>query len=202
MSVIGDSPRRREDQRFLTGRGRYLDDLVFPGALVARFVRSPHAHARILGIDADVARTMPGIELVATGADFAQWTSPLRMAPPIDGLKPVTTETMPSRKIRFDGDLVACVVAGTRNQAEDAAEQVAVSYEALPPVVDTGSALAPGAPLVDDTLDTNLISHQGFSAASPRRIASSPRDSASTARRTHHWNRVAAARSGMRDDSI
>lgn len=167
MSVIGDSPRRREDPRFLTGRARYLDDLVFPGALVARFVRSPHAHARILGIDTEAASRMPGVERIATGADFAQWTNPLRMAPPIEGLKHVMVETMPVDKVRFDGDPIACVVAHRRWAAEDAAEQVVVSYETLAPVVSIETALAAEAPLVDDTLDTNLISHQTFSAGDP-----------------------------------
>lgn len=167
MSTIGDSPRRREDQRFLTGSGHYLDDMVFPNALVARFVRSPHAHARIVRIDTDTVARMPGVECIATGADFARWTKPLRMAPPIEGLKPVLIETMPTDKVRFDGDPVACVVAVGRWQAEDAAERIVVSYEALPPVVDIAGALAQGAPLVDETLPTNLVSRQSYSAGDP-----------------------------------
>ena len=167
MSAIGQPLRRREDRRFLTGQGRYLDDIVFPGALHARFVRSPHAHALIAAIDADVARAMPGVVCVADGRDFAGWTHPLRLAPPIEGLQPVTTETMPTAKVRFDGDLVACVVADSRAAAENAAEQVVVQFEALPPVVDAADALAPGAPLVDDMLDSNLVSHQSFTAGDP-----------------------------------
>ncbi|MDT7951115.1 MAG: xanthine dehydrogenase family protein molybdopterin-binding subunit [Acetobacteraceae bacterium] len=167
MSAIGQNLLRREDARFLTGQGRYLDDIVFPGALHARFVRSPHAHARIVGIDPAAARAMPGVVCVADGHDFAGWAAPLRMAPPIEGLLPVTVETMPTTKVRFDGDLVACVVAQTSRIAEDAAERVMVDYDALPPVMDAETAIGPNAPRVDDALDTNLVSQQRFTAGDP-----------------------------------
>jgi carbon-monoxide dehydrogenase large subunit len=169
MNPIGQPLRRREDGRFLAGQARYLDDMVFPGALFAKFVRSPHAHARILGIDAGLAREVAGVELIVTGDDLARWTQPLRMAPPIDGLLPVTVETMPTRKVRFDGDLVACVVARSRVAAEDAVELVTVEYEPLPAVVSARAALAKDAVRVDDDLDTNLVSHQSFSAGDPER---------------------------------
>jgi carbon-monoxide dehydrogenase large subunit len=164
---IGRRMPRREDRRLLTGQGRYLDDIVFVGALHVHFVRSPHAHARILGIDADAARAMPGVVAVVTGRELAQWTQPLRLAPPIEGLQPVTTETFPIDKVRFNGDLVACVVAESRLQAEDAAEQVLVDYAALPPVINATAALANDAATVDDALPGNLISHQRFSAGDP-----------------------------------
>ena len=174
------------------------------GALHARFVRSPHAHARILGIDATAARAMPGVVAVVTGHDLAQWTQPLRLAPPIEGLHPVTIETLPTAKVRFHGDPVACVVATDRAAAEDAAEQVRVDYEPLPAVTSMDAALAPDAPRVDDALPDNLVSHQSVlapatpTAASPRRIASSRRASCSTARPTCRWSRAAAAPSGTR----
>ena len=142
MSAIGQRLLRREDARFLTGQGRYLDDIAFPEALHVCFIRSPHAHARIIGIDADAARALPGVLCVADGHDFGRWTRPLHMAPPIEGVLPVTVETMPTAKVRFAGDLAACVVAETRWAAEDAAELVAVSYEALPPVLEAESAIA------------------------------------------------------------
>jgi aerobic carbon-monoxide dehydrogenase large subunit len=166
---IGRRMLRREDRRFLTGQGRYLDDMVFPGALHVHFVRSPHAHARLLGIDTDAARAMPGVVAVVTGRDLAQWTKPLRVAPPIEGLQPVQVETFPVDKVRFNGDLVACVVAETASQAEDAAEQVAVDYETLSPVVSAADALQDDAALVDDALTSNLVSHQQFSAGDPER---------------------------------
>jgi len=164
---IGQPLLRREDARFLTGQGRYLDDIAFPGALHARFVRTPHAHARILAIDAAAARAVPGVVAVIDGHDMARWAAPLRIAPAIEGLQPVTVEPMPTAKVRFDGDLVACVVAATRTAAEDASELVLVEYEALPALVTAMQALAPDAALVDDALRSNLVSHQVFSAGDP-----------------------------------
>ncbi len=169
MSQIGRAMPRREDARHLTGQARFLDDIVIPGALFATFVRAPLAHARIVAIDTQAALARPGVVRVATGADLARLALPLRMAPPIAGLQPVTLEVMPTRKIRFDGDLVAVVIAETRIAAEDAAEHVTVDYESLPPVVSATAALAPGAALVDDDLASNLVSHQSFSAGDPQR---------------------------------
>ncbi len=158
---------RREDARFLTGQARYLDDLVIPGALHAVFVRSPMAHGRIRHIARKEARAMPGVVMVATGQDLAGLATTLRMAPPIEGLHPVEIEPMPTDRVRFDGDLVAVVVAQTRLQAVDAAETVSVEYEALPAVASIADAAAPGAALVDETLASNLVSHQIFSAGDP-----------------------------------
>jgi carbon-monoxide dehydrogenase large subunit len=164
VSEIGRPLRRREDLRHLTGHARFFDDIVIPGALHAKFVRAPLAHARIVSIDSAAARAMPGVACVATGADLARWAAPLRMAPPIEGLRPVTIEPMPTAKIRFDGDLVAVVVAASRTEAEDAAELVAVDYESLPAVGDIAAALAKDAVRVDDDLPGNLVSHQSFTA--------------------------------------
>jgi len=167
VNEIGRALPRREDRRHLTGHARFLDDIAISGALVAKFVRSPHPHARILTIDTATALAMPGVELVATGADLARWATPLHMAPPIEGLTPVTIAPMPVDTVRFDGDLVAVVVARSRMAAEDAAECVHVDYQALPAVVTTAAALAPDAVLVDDALESNLVSHQSFSAGDP-----------------------------------
>ena len=102
---------RKEDERLLTGRGRYVDDIDVPGALHACFVRSPHAHARIGAIDVQAALEMPGVVAVFTGKDVAAWTTRHRMAPPIEGLQPVEMDTLPVDKVRFQGDPVACVIA-------------------------------------------------------------------------------------------
>ena len=83
-------------------------------ALVAHFVRSPHAHARILSIDLEAAKASPGVVTIVTGADLARWTSRLRMAPPIEGLLPTEVETLPTAKVRFQGDPVVCIVARDR----------------------------------------------------------------------------------------
>ncbi len=164
---IGKPLPRKEDRRFLTGKGRYLDDVAIAGALQVCFVRSPHAHAKINGIDAHAARDLPGVVGVFTGKDLAGWTAPLRLAPPIEGLHPVEMTTLPIDKVRFHGDPVAVVVATDRYVAEDAAELVEVDYDPLPCVADTDTALAADAPLVDDTLPDNLVSHQSFSAGDP-----------------------------------
>jgi len=160
---IGAPLARKEDQRFLTGRGRYVEDIEIPGALHACFVRSPHPHARIRSIATAAARKSPGVVAVYTGADLAQWTAPLRMAPPIEGLLPVEMTTLPIDKARFHGDPVACVVAESRYLAEDAAERVEVDYEPLPAVATVAQALAEGAPPVDESLPSNLVSVQRFS---------------------------------------
>ncbi len=169
MNAIGQPLLRREDARFLTGLGRYLDDIEIPGALHAKFVRSPYGHARIVSIDSHAAQAMPGVVTIATGTDLASLATPLMMAPPIEGLLPVTMEPFPTTKTRFDGDLVAVVIATSRREAEDAAEAVMVEYEALPAITSIAAALAPDAALVDDALGTNLISQQSFSAGDPHR---------------------------------
>jgi len=165
---IGKPVPRKEDHRFLTGNGRYLDDIEIPGALHACFLRTPFAHARILSIDTEGAQKAPGVVAVVTGRDLAEWTTPLRLAPPIEGLHPTGMTTLPIEKILFNGDPVACVVATDRYLAEDAAEMVFVDYEPLEPVASIESALAEGAPLIDESLPSNLVSHQIFSAGDPK----------------------------------
>jgi aerobic carbon-monoxide dehydrogenase large subunit len=157
---IGADHPRKEDERLLTGRGRFVDDIDVPGALHACFVRSPHAHARIGAIDSQAALELPGVVSVVTGKELAQWTTRHRMAPAIEGLQPVEMDTLPIHKVRFQGDPVACVIAENRYVAEDAAEQVAVEYEVLPAVTSMWQALDPASPRVDDTLVSNLLSHQ------------------------------------------
>ena len=161
---IGKPLARKEDKRLVTGQGRYLDDIVVPDALHVSFVRSPHAHARILGISADAARELPGVTGVFTGEDLDKWTNRLRLAPPIEGLHPTEIATLPMDKVRFHGDPVAVVVARDRYIAEDAAELVEVEYEVLPAIASLEGAFVPGATLVDETLPSNLVSHQTFSA--------------------------------------
>jgi aerobic carbon-monoxide dehydrogenase large subunit len=157
---IGRHEPRREDARLLTCRGCYSDDVVVPGALHACFVRSPHAHARIVAIDTAAALAMPGVVAVFTGRDIAQHTTRHRMAPPIEGLQPMESDTLPIAKVRFQGDPVACVIATDRYLAEDASEHVVVEYEVLPAVATMWQSLAPDAPRVDDALPSNLLSHQ------------------------------------------
>ena len=161
---IGAAIHRREDERFLSGRGRYVSDIEVPHALHAVFLRSPHAHARIVRIDDSAALRVPAIVAVWTGADMARAATTLRVAPPIEGLKPVDLPPFPVDKVRFAGDLVACVVAETRSAAIDGAEAVVVSYTALDAVPDIAAARHPSSAPVDPEYQSNLISHQSFTA--------------------------------------
>lgn len=161
-TVLGKSVPRKEDYRLLTGTAQFLDDMEIPRALHACFVRSPHAHARIVSIHTEQALAVPGVVAVVTGKDLAQWTTTLRMAPPIEGLYPMEMTALPIDKVRFDGDPVACVVASDRYVAEDAAELVEVEYDVLPAVTHMFQVLEGETPPVDDALPTNLVSHQTF----------------------------------------
>ena len=127
-------------------------------------MRSPHAHASIDRIDASAALRVPGVVAVWTGADMAKAATTLRVAPPIEGLKPVDLPPFPVDKVRFVGDLVACVVAETRAAAIDGAEAVAVDYDALAAVPDIATARLSSSAPVDPEYQSNLISHQSFAA--------------------------------------
>jgi carbon-monoxide dehydrogenase large subunit len=161
-SAIGAAPKRREDQRFLTGAGRYLDDLAFDGLAHAVVLRSPHAHAAIRGIDTAAARTTPGVLAVLTGADAgADGLNPLR---PYVEANTQTGEPfaflpqplLADGKARYVGEAVALVVAESRAAALDAAELVEVDYAPVPSVTSVSAARALGAPLLAETVPGNL----------------------------------------------
>ena len=162
MSYVGAAMSPRETKKLVLGRGSYIGDLTVPGMLHAAFVRSPHAHARIVRIDADAASRQPGIAAVLTGHDLARLTAPLRIAPPIEGLLPMETKTLPVDKVRFAGDLVACVIGEQRDQVEDACALVDVTYAPLPAVVDPERAQDASLPLVDETIPANRAYHGVF----------------------------------------
>src|SRR6516225_11879740 len=135
---IGQPVRRFEDVRLITGRGRYQDDIVLPRQAYAVFLRSPHAHARIVSIDVEAARAAPGVLAVYTGADYkADGLSMPKAAMPRkkrDG-SPMFAPQRPALVVdraRYVGDPVAMVIAETLAQAKDAAELVEVDYEPLP----------------------------------------------------------------------
>jgi carbon-monoxide dehydrogenase large subunit len=159
---IGQSVHRKEDRRFITGEGAYLDDLAFPGACRAFIVRSPHAHANIRRIEAAAARAAPGVVAVLTGEDVrADGVPPLPCCVRI-ALKPGTKQQFPDRFIlareraRYVGDPVAVIVAETIEQAKDAADLVTVDYDVLPFVSDPARAADPGAPRLHDAVPHNL----------------------------------------------
>jgi carbon-monoxide dehydrogenase large subunit len=162
MSRIGDAPKRREDLRFITGRGRYLDDIAFEGLAQAIVLRSPHAHAQIVGIDAAAALAAPGVLAVLTAADAAaDGLNPLRPGAETNTVtgEPFLFEPQPllaADKVRHVGEAVALIVAETRDQALDAAELVAVDYHPLPAVTTAAASRAAGAPLITDKAPGNL----------------------------------------------
>ncbi|GAA0583558.1 xanthine dehydrogenase family protein molybdopterin-binding subunit [Craurococcus roseus] len=153
-ALSGRPLRRREDARFLTGAGRFTADVEAPGALHLRVLRSPHAHARLLGIDTAAARSMPGVRLVLTGTDLAAAGLGPLPCPAAAAVKTDGPLAVPERhalalgRVRHVGEPVACVVADTAHEARDAAEAIQVAYDPLPAVVDGRAALAPGAPEV------------------------------------------------------
>jgi carbon-monoxide dehydrogenase large subunit len=160
--ALGQPVSRFEDQRLLTGGGRYIDDFKLPHMAHAVVLRSPHAHARIRSIDAAAAKTMPGVLAVLTGADWE--ASGFGDLPRGSGRtrrdgSPLYRGRYPalaSDRVRYVGDTVAFVVAETRDQAQDAAERIEVDYEPLPANCDTARAVEPGTPLVWDDCENNI----------------------------------------------
>ena len=159
-SWIGRRIARREDARFLTGQGRYTDDLPVPGAARAVMVRSPHAHARLLDVDTSQALSMDGVLAVLTGRDVADTVGPvptLARTPPFARLNrdgaPMPDPCQPAlatTRVRYPGEPVAIVVAETEPQALDAAEAIVVEYEPLPAVTGYRQARGPDVPVWED----------------------------------------------------
>src|SRR5215831_2286618 len=150
----GKSVRRVEDDSLLRGAGRFVDDVSAPGQAYASFLRSPHAHARVVSIDTAAARAMPGVIAVLTGEDLVRaGVKPLPVSTDFkraDGSPSASPprHALAAGTVRFVGEAVAAVVSETRNQARDAADAIDVRYEALPAVVDPRAALESGAPQV------------------------------------------------------
>jgi aerobic carbon-monoxide dehydrogenase large subunit len=150
--ILGSPTLRSEDRALLTGAARYTDDVRAEGALHGVFVRSPIAHALVQSVDADEARTMPGVVGVFVAGDMGG----LRMPPVEDSPEVFARPLLAIDRVRFVGEPVAVVVARTRAQAMDAAEAVAVDYEPLAPVIDPEAALAPDAPVLFPAHGSNL----------------------------------------------
>jgi len=177
---------RVEDEAFITGAGRYLDDVAREGLTYAAFVRSPHAHARILSVDIEAARKAKGVIAVFTAKDMAGVGNVARFAPlqGRDG-KPVAASHRPAlagERVMHVGDPVAMIVADSALAAQDAAELVAVEYEALPAVTDVRSAAASGAPQLYPDIAGNLaldwpgpVPDDGSNAREVERIFASAR---------------------------
>ncbi len=160
---IGARVKRKEDKRFITGKGRYTDDIRMENQAYAAFVRSPHAHARVRGIDTAEAEAMEGVIAVLNGAQLTGdgigniitgWAITSKDGSPmnIGAWSALATE-----KVRYVGDAVAVVIAETEALAREAAEAVAVDYEVLDAVAHPAQALEPGAPQIHDNVPGNLI---------------------------------------------
>src|SRR5712692_9489623 len=199
-SFVGRSILRREDHRLLTGRGQFIADLALPHMLHAVFVRSPLAHARISAVDLSRAAAAPGVAYVLSGPELA------RLLPPV----PDTQLSLPRKwttrvqhkfinpqqpllahdKVRHVGEAVAVIVAQSRYAAEDAAQLVTLDLDPLPAVVDPELALRPGAPIIHDKFQTNLIG--AFTIGKGDIAAAFARSPHKLQRRFHH-HRYAAA---------
>lgn len=172
----GQEVRRLEDDALLAGQGQFTDDVRLEGQTRLCFVRSPHAHARIVGIDSAAARAMPGVRLILSGTDV-QAGGVKAMAKPImhkraDGGRPASPERhiLAVDRVRFVGECVLAVVADTEQQARDAAEAVVVDYEALPHAVTLADALAPAAPLLSDAPDNRVAESRHGDAEQARAL--------------------------------
>ena len=176
LRSVGQPMRRKEDERLMTGKGRFTDDFTLPGQLWTAMVRSPHPHARILGIDGSAALEMEGVVAVLTGADAMAdglGQIPHNPVPSTNfdvklrgrGDVPVYIGEhylLPTDRARYVGEAVAMVVAETRNLAYTAAEAVFVDWEELPWVADTRAAADPDAPRLWDDLPDNILVESDF----------------------------------------
>ena len=165
MGIEGVGARvvRKEDRRFITGKGRYVDDIKLVGMTHAQFVRSPHAHAKVKSVDASAAMQMPGVLAVLTGRQLVDdkignlicgWAITSK-----DGsaMKMGAWPAMAPETVRFVGQAVAVVIAESKNLARDAAEAVVVDYEELPAVPDIRAAIKPGAPQLHPEAAGNIV---------------------------------------------
>ena len=160
---IGASVVRKEDKRFITGKGRYVDDIKLVGMTYAHFVRSPHAHAKVKSIDISAAKDMPGVVDVLTGKQIVDdkvgnlicgWAITSKDGSP---MKMGAWPAMAPETVRFVGQAVAVVIAETKNQARDATEAVAVEYEELPAAANISAAIKPGAAQLHPEAPGNVI---------------------------------------------
>ena len=158
--LIGKSVKRVEDRRFITGHGKYTDDIILPGQTYASFVRSPYAHAKILSVDTNAAASMPGVVAIFTGADVENvngvpcgWQVNFKNG---HHMKEPKHPLLVADKAKHVGDAIAIVIAESQAEAVDAAEAIVVEYEELPAIVDASKAVEDGAPQVHDSAPNNI----------------------------------------------
>ncbi|HEY0582040.1 MAG TPA: xanthine dehydrogenase family protein molybdopterin-binding subunit, partial [Chloroflexota bacterium] len=158
------SVKRVDDARLLKGEGRFIADLVLPGQLEVAFLRSPHAHARLLSLDVQQATALDGVAAVLTGAETQTLAAPLRPRLGVPSFKTCELPALALDKVRFQGQPVAVVAAESRRLAEDALELIDVAYEPLAAVVDARQAVEPGAPLLHEDWADNVHVESSLSA--------------------------------------
>ena len=156
-TFVGKAVKRREDPRFITGQGNYVDDMTLHGMTYAAMVRSPHAHAKIRSINAEEAEAHPGVVAVITGQDLLDaGINPIPTGWLLEDIHLPERRAVAAETVRFVGDIVAVVVAEDRYAAEDAAGLVRVDYEVLPAVADAVKALKEGATTVHEGAKGNV----------------------------------------------
>jgi aerobic carbon-monoxide dehydrogenase large subunit len=167
-SGIGARIPRRELKRLLSGRGRYIDDIKLPRMLHACFLRSPHPHARLVSLDVAAANRAPGVAAVLTAAEINPKCEPfVGVAQHRPGHRSAPQHLMADQRAVWQGQPVAIVVAGSRAEAEDAAELVTAEWEPLPTVGDQLQAMAPGAPVIHPELGDNIALDFSFEKGDP-----------------------------------
>jgi len=155
---IGARVKRGDDPRLLTGRGRYVDDLTLPRMVHVAFVRSAHAHARLIRVGLVDARRAPGVAGVLAGVAVARLCKPYRgVLLHYQGMKTGAMLPLAVERVRYVGEPIVAIAAESRAAAEDAAALVEVEYEPLPAVLTPDAALAVGAPLIHPELGDNLL---------------------------------------------
>jgi carbon-monoxide dehydrogenase large subunit len=167
--------KRLEDQRLVTGKGRYVDDQPAGDSLWLHVLRSPHAHAKIRSIDLDAAKAMPGVKTIFTGADLIADDIGTLQTLPIFKRADGSPASFPPRRllahevVRFVGEPVAAIVATSRAQAQDAAEAIAIDYEELPAVTDVHAATEKGAPVIWQGAPDNVVAVSAY--GDPQKVA-------------------------------
>ena len=178
---VGGGILRKEDPELLTGQGRFVDDIALPGMLWLSFVRSPVAHANLARVDVAAAKELPGVVAVFTGQDLAdEWAAAMPCAWPIANRtlpeEPTADARIPDHwpvakdRVRFMGEIVAVVVADSRERAADAVEAVEVDYDELPVVTDMQEALKEGAPVIHEAFGSNEAYTWGMSNGDVDRV--------------------------------
>lgn len=172
IKYVGQPLRRREDFKFITGKGRYTDDMKAPGMLHMAVLRSPHAHAVIKHIDLSAAQAAPGVRVALSGTDLAGKIGSIVPNWIIPGTKVPDRPVVAVDRVRFVGECVALVVAETQATAHDAIGLIDVNYEVLPAVVDEEAAIKPDAPQLHDNVPNNVTTLYKIGGGNYKKAAS------------------------------